>query len=96
MLDYGVTTLNVIRWQRDVTSATVVILYFFNVPGIFDLNITTKKCTYVNKVYHVLIQYQHLSNSFAIIIVVLRGITKSPKIFKIHNLTTHCFKIYRT
>jgi len=78
MLDYGVTPLNVSRWQADVTSATVVVLYFVNVPGIFDLNIRTNKCTYVNCVYHMLIQYQHLSNIFIIKIVVPRRITRIP------------------
>jgi len=61
-----------------VTSATDVVLYFVKVPGIFDLNITTNKFTYVNFVYHMLIQYQHLSNFFAAIIVELLRITKSP------------------
>ena len=78
ILDYSATPHNVIRWQADVKSATVVVLYFVKVPGAFDLNITTDKCTYMNCVYHMLLWYQHLSNIFAVIIVVVRRITRSP------------------
>jgi len=52
MLEYSATPHNVIRWQPDVTSGTVVVLYFVKVPGIIDLNITTNKYTYVNCVNH--------------------------------------------
>jgi hypothetical protein len=78
MLDYSATPHNVIPWQPDVTSGTVVVLYFVKFPGIFYLNITTNKRKFVICVYHMLIQYQHLSNIFTAFFVVLRRSTRSP------------------
>lgn len=41
-------------WQPNVTSATVVDLYFLKVPGKFRLHNKTNKCAYLKCVYHIL------------------------------------------
>jgi hypothetical protein len=52
MFDYNLTLHNIIRWQPDVTSATVVAVYIVKFPGIFNVHSTTNKSTYVNFVHH--------------------------------------------
>jgi len=79
MFDYSATRHRIIRWQPDVTSASIVVLCFVKVPDIFILHNTTNKCTYVKCVYRMLNHNQHLSNHLAVIVMVFYRITRVQK-----------------